>query len=62
VKGAVYHDFRTKSDTVYDAVVVCDNRSAGFGKVFTPSTSEALKAKMQESKKEHKTRKFSFRV
>ena len=62
VKDAVYHDFKSKTEKVYDGVAVCDNRSAGFGKVFTPSTSQALMEKMKEAKSEHKTKKFSFRV
>lgn len=43
VKDCVYHDFKSKKDVTYEAAVVSDNRKAGFAKVFTPSTTEAIR-------------------
>lgn len=62
VKGATYHDFKANKDTLYDAVVVADNRKAGFGKVFTPSTSEELKERMNRRAENRRKQNFSIRI
>ena len=43
-----------------DAVVVSDNRSAGFAKAFTPSTSKALQERMKPKQATRRKQTFGL--
>jgi hypothetical protein len=60
VKGVTGHDYKANKDVVYDAVVVSDNRSAGFAKAFTPSTSKALMEKMKPKQATRRKQTFGL--
>ena len=62
VKGFTYHDYKANKDVVYDAVVVADNRSAGFGKPFTPQTSQDLIKKIEKKETARKTQSFGMSI
>lgn len=62
VKGVTGHDYKANKDVVYDAVVVSDNRSAGFAKAFTPSTSKVLQEKMQSNESDHRKQTFGLGI
>ena len=62
VKGVTGHDYKANKDVVYDAVVVSDNRSAGFAKAFTPSTSKALQEKMQPKQSARRKQTFGLGI
>ncbi len=60
VKDAVYHDYKTNKDTVYNAAVVADNRAAGYGKAFTPATSQEIIARMDKKQTARRKQDFNF--
>ena len=62
VKGHVFYDHGAKKEVTYDAVVVADNRKAGFAHAFSPSVSKALREKLQPSKPVRKKQNFSLHM
>lgn len=60
VKGATFHDFKTKKDITYDAFVVPDIARGGYGKQFSPSVSKELIAKRDSRKKVTRRQNFGI--
>ena len=62
VKGATFHDFSTKKDITYDAVVVADNRKGGFAHPFSPSVSKELMEGMKPEKAQRSRKKQDYSI
>ena len=62
VKGHVFYDHGAKKEVTYDAVVVADNRKAGFAHAFSPSVSKALREKLHPAKPVRKKQNFSMHM
>ena len=62
VKGHVFYDHGANKEVTYDAVVVADNRKAGFAHAFSPSVSKALREKLHPAKPVRKKQNFSMHM
>lgn len=62
VKDAVYHDFKSKKDVKYDAVVVSDNTRSGYARQFTPETSRKILERREQKIGPRKRQNFKMGI